>query len=92
MLVAGVPDGGPVGGGGVPRERGVGVGSITSQVGVHVPAAARVKLSLSGGSGAPDSRDMVVGGGRNDLLVGVGVADVAGFEDMNVGLGDGFII
>ena len=34
----------------------------------------------------------MVGGGRNDLLTGVGVVDVAGLEDMSVGLGKGFII
>ena len=74
----------------------VGVGdSLTSyvvRIGALEPPAAGVKLSLSGGSGAPDARDLVVGGGRNALLVGVGVVDVAGVEDMGVGLGEGFII
>ena len=74
----------------------VGVGdSLTSYVvslGALEPPAAGVKLSLSGGSGAPDARDLLVGGGRNALLVGVGVVDVAGGGDMSVGLGEGFII
>ena len=48
-----------------------------------------MKLSRSGGSGAPDARDLLVGGGRKDLLAGV---DVAELEDMSVGLGEGFII
>ena len=48
-----------------------------------------MKLSLSGGSRAPDARDLLVGGGRKDLLAGV---DVAELEDMSVGLGEGFII
>ena len=71
----------------------VGVGaSLTSYVvslGALEPPAAGVKLSLSGGSGAPDARDLLVGGGRNALLVEVGVVDVAGGEDMSVGLGEG---
>ena len=71
---------------------GVSLTSYVVSLGVLGPPAAGVKLSLSGGSGAPDARDLVVGGGRNALLVGVGVVDVAGFEDMSVGLGEGFII
>ena len=63
-----------------------------ASLGVLGPHAAGVKLSLSGGSVAPDARDLAVGGGRNALLVGVGVVDVAGAEDMSVGLGEGFII